>query len=467
MQSNRVLTRISEKVFNRPLLITEVALEPIASYLKSPNRTFNVVNQEISEQEKLLQEFDFEKRIDSYEEEQLKGMKQRAGINPDTNIGIIDVSGTLVAKAGQVNGCVELTSYEKLKKLTALQIKLGAKSIVYNIDSGGGEAYTAFTSARQLRKMADDAGIKTFAYVDGCACSGAYMMASAAHEIVSNEDSDVGSIGVLVQLVNPSKHLEKEGFERTFITAGDNKVPFDQDGSFKPEFIERIQKGVNETYVKFVDAVNDLRPSIGRENIIATQASVYDAKEALNLGLIDKIMEWEDFEKYVNTSSTTQTVSTSSTYTQIKTEGNMQEQITELEGLQAQVSDLTTQLEEKSVAYDALLSEKVELEKHIQTLTQANETLSTQLANKEKEVITSARKAKLEEVLGKDNEKIEDLLTSTEKLEESAFDVIVSTLGVNVDMQAQAHEEVGDEGQEAEVQLSLAEALAERAKSQK
>ena len=159
----------------------------------------------------------------------------------------------------------------------------------------------------------------------------------------------------------------------------------------------------------------------------------------------------------------------------MKTEENMttntnlssEELQTKLAESLTEQKNLQDSLDVKTKELTALLSEKVELEKHIQTLTQANETLSTQLANKEKEVITSARKAKLEEVLGKDNEKIEDLLTSTEKLEESAFDVIVSTLGVNVDMQAQAHEEVGDEGQEAEVQLSLAEALAERAKSQK
>ena len=137
--------------------MTETSLIPITSYLRNPERTFTINSEEISDTDKLLSEFDYSKSLESYEEKQLKDIKKRAGINPETNIGYIEVSGTLVAKAGNINGCVELTSYEKIKKLTKMQIQLGVSSITYIIDSNGGEAYLAFSTAKDLRKMADDA----------------------------------------------------------------------------------------------------------------------------------------------------------------------------------------------------------------------------------------------------------------------------------------------------------------------
>lgn len=468
LNAKRNLPRLKEKVFNNPLLITEESILPITNYLKNPDRTFFNVSHEVSDLDVLLSEFDYDKRIDSYEEEQLKHLKQRAGINPDNDIGVIDVSGTLVAKAGQINGCVELTSYEKIKATTAMQIKLGAKSIVYMIDSGGGEAYTAFSTARDLRKMADAAGIKTYAYVDGMAASGAYMMASAAHEIVANEDSDVGSIGVLVQLINPSKHLQQEGYERTFITAGDHKVPFDKDGNFQEEFINRIQSGVQKTYEKFVTAVSDLR-GLSKQEIIDTQARVYDAPEALKIGLVDKIMELEEFENYVSSSVSRSTTST--TTFNIK-EDNMseQKQVT-VESLQAEVSTLTTQLadvvasnEQVTAQLSEVTAAKEGLETQLATLQASYDALVIEKEASEKAAKVAKRQASLEAAIGKDNEQLASLLESTAMLEDSAFEIVVKSLSTQQESKQAKLEEKGGEGAPTTAQLSIEEKLAATAK---
>lgn len=475
LNAKRNLPRLKEKVFNNPLLITEESILPITNYLKNPDRTFFSVESELSELDVLLSEFDYTKSIDSYEEEQLMRLKTRAGINPDTDIGTIDVSGTLVAKAGQINGCVELTSYEKIKATTALQIKLGAKSIVYMIDSGGGEAYTAFSTGRDLRKMADQAGIKTYAYVDGMAASGAYMMASAAHEIVANEDSDVGSIGVLVQLINPSKHLEKEGFERTFITAGDHKVPFDKNGDFQKEFIDRIESGVQKTYEKFVTAVSDLR-GLSKQEIIDTQARVYDAEDALKIGLIDKIMELEEFENYVSSSVSRSTTSTN-TFNIKEDNMSKQTQVAEqpldemVTALQAEVSTLTTQLadvvaekEQVTTELAELKSSKETLETQLQTLQANYDALLGEKEASDKAAKLATRKAAIEDAIGKDNEQVASLLSSTEQLEDAAFDIVVQSLSTQQELKQEKLKEKGNEGTQSPSQLSIEEQLAATAK---
>lgn len=475
MQKSRNLTRLKEKVFNSPLLITEASLLPITSYLKNPDRTFNTLSREIDDQLELLSSFDYSKNLDSYEDEQLKRIKLRAGVNPDTDIGLIPIEGTLVAKAGQIDGCTELTSYEKLKSLTALQIKLGVKSIVYNIDSGGGQAYLCQSTAKDLRKMADEAGIKTFAYVDGSACSAAYQMAVACHEIVANEDSDVGSIGVLIQLINNSKHLEKEGFERTFITAGDYKVPFDKDGSFQPEFIERLENSVSKTYDKFVKTVSELR-GISEESIRATQARVYDADEALTLNLIDKIMEFEDFEKYVNTSLSRSSLNSNNPI--LLQEDNMSQQLT-VEAVQAQLSaaneekqqladtlsGVQSQLAELTEAKESLSTELTALKEAKESLVAEKAALEAEKLATEKQARLDSRTAKLETALGKDNSKVAELLTTTESLSDEQFEVIASSFGVAQEAKQDQFAEKGGEGQQSNTQLTIEQKLAAKAKS--
>lgn len=463
INTKRSLPRLKEKVFNNPLLITEESILPITNYLKNPDRTFFTTDSKVSDLDVLLSEFDYTKSIDSYEEEQLKRIKIRSGINPETDVGTIDVSGTLVAKAGKIDGCVELTSYEKIKATTALQIKLGAKSIVYMIDSGGGEAYTAFSTGRDLRKMADQAGIKTYAYVDGMAASGAYMMASAAHEIVSNEDSDVGSIGVLVQLINPSKHLEQEGFERTFITAGDHKIPFDKDGNFQEEFINRIQTSVHKTYEKFVTAVSDLR-GLSKQEIIDTQARVYDAEEALKIGLIDKIMELEDFENYVSSSVSRSTTSTNNNYIEEKNMQTIEELQAEVESLNTKLAEVTTNSEQLTTEVANLKTAKQEVETQLSTLQASYDALVIDKEKLEKDAKFEKRKLALSEAIGKDNEQLESLLDSTELLEDTAFDVVVKGLSTSQTKVEQNLKEKGGEGVQSKTQMSVEEQLAAKAK---
>ena len=442
--------------------MTETSLIPITSYLRNPERTFTINSEEISDTDKLLSEFDYSKSLESYEEKQLKDIKKRAGINLETNIGYIEVSGTLVAKAGNINGCVELTSYEKIKKLTKMQIQLGVSSITYIIDSNGGEAYLAFSTAKDLRKMADDAGIKTKAYVDGAACSAAYMMASASHEIVANEDSDIGSIGVLVQLINPSKHLEKQGIERTFITAGEHKVPFEDDGSFNKEFLGRIQNSVSKTYDKFVSSVAELR-QLPKEKIIGTQARVYDADEALSLGLIDKIMEFEDFEKYASNSPIQTTHVTTLEHnkeTQTMSEQNVQEQV-------ASVEELAAQLATATIDKQSLETQVTKLQGDLSASVLAKEQAEAELTKFKADAAHNARVEQLANVFGTESEKPQMYATMFASLDAEAFGKVVSDFQASVKTQEQSMEEVGHSASASAIAETPEEMLLKQAQARK
>lgn len=213
--------------------------------------------------------------------------------------GVLEIQGVLTAKPTPFQALCGGTNYTDLIAGMQKLANEGKKKVVLNISSGGGEAYRCFECSRQLRKIADDNNMKLLAFVDGEASSAAYALASSAHEIIADSESyAIGSIGVVIKLLNDSKKLEKEGYSRTYVYAGNNKIPFSQDGSFKQDFLDDLQESVNATYQNFVSHVATYRP-LTKQQIIDTQAKVYNADKALSLKLVDKLMTQEQFLNYL------------------------------------------------------------------------------------------------------------------------------------------------------------------------
>lgn len=471
---------INSMVFNKPLLVTLDALQPITDYLSDPERAASL-KLERPEEESLL-------KLESFnsEDEYQKYKLQKLGINPETMVGILDVSGSLVYRAGQMNAnCTELTSYEGLKKQAEQQIEAGAKTLVLKVDSGGGMAHGMFSAANHIKKIAKQSGVKTVSYIDGTSASAAFGLSVLSDEIIAHPQSQIGSVGVVIALHNDSKMLDNLGIKRQFIFAGANKIPFDNStGEFTDKFLDDLQKSVDKTYKSFVQHVA-MNRGLTEEAVTNTNASMFDTDEALALGLIDKVMELEDFEleyglKTSNNKTTgfNQYLESPVEVTKLTHEDNMSQQLT-VEAVQAQLS---AALEEKQTLADTLSG----VQSQLAELTEAKESLSTELtalkeakeslvaekaaleAEKlatEKQARLDSRTAKLEASLGKDNEKVAELLTTTESLSDEQFEVIASSFGVAQEAKQDQFAEKGGEGQQSNTQLTIEQKLAAKAKS--
>lgn len=445
----RTLAHLSKRVFNTPLFVTQDGLAPIANYMSDPERTLKLMQYEkdVVEDKQLLRS-DF-KSDDAYRKYQLESM----GVNPETMVGTIDVKGTLVNRAGQTQACVELTSYESLKRQFTSQIENGVKTIVMQIDSHGGEAYRMFGATNAVRKMATDNDVKIIAYVDGTSASAGYGWASIADEIIANPQSRIGSVGVVIQLYNDTKYLEKVGIERSFVYAGKNKIPFADDGSFSEDFIADLQKGVNRSYNTFTKFIATNR-NLTVEQVVETNAKVYDAEEALSVGFIDKIMEIEEFEEYMNT-EVSQTTIPNGDKMSTKLDGSDNAPVTDLtevETLQAQLTTLQGDLDNSKTELTTALTANTDLQSKFDALVETNKTLSDKIAKIEADAITADRKEKLESVLGTENPQVFTLLTTTESLDDAQFTAIVGALQTKVDVEDESMVEVGDNAnQKAEV----------------
>lgn len=274
------LLRLASKIYNTPHLITQSSFEGVVDYIQKRNEGLTTLEPQLA--------------IVDVRPRSL----ERLQYNTDTKVGIIPVEGSLsyVAYNGLCSG--ESASYQRILSDFKTMADAGAKVIVVDADSGGGEAYGMMETSAQLRKIADDKGIKYITYVDGIAGSAMYGLAAASHEVIANPDANLGSIGVVVSLANYSEAEKRYGIKKTFITAGEGKVPFTSEGEFTQDFLDDIQTKVDKLYEKFTSHVADYRP-MSKETIKSLGAKMYTAEDSVALNLADKIQTREEFFNYL------------------------------------------------------------------------------------------------------------------------------------------------------------------------
>ena len=456
---------LARQVFNTPQLVLADDLQAIAQFLVNRANGIEMDSEYVNVKDDTPK---FELSANPTEEDIIKYERAINGISEDGTTGYLDVTGTLVAKHDDFNACMGFTSYEKLYSQFEKQVSMGIEKVVLNVDSGGGEARTAFEMADQFKALAVENNIPIYAYVDGLSASAAFLWSSIADEIVARPDSEIGSVGVVVQLVNNSKMLENKGITRKFITYGENKVPFDDSGEFTAKFIQSIQEKVNKTGIQFNKFIARNR-NMQVEDVIATQAEVFDTEDALKVGFIDKVMTKSEFyENYLPSKSNMKSMYF------LQSEENMTKNVElnadELQELKTQLAtatetkeQLTTSLAELQAEYN-ITKEQLEVMKvELAEVKEAKENLEAEKVKAELDARVAQRTAKLEASLGKDNEQVATLLASTQTLSDEQFDVIAKSLEVKQETQEKQFAEIGGEGQDSVKQLTLEEQLAQTA----
>ena len=218
----------------------------------------------------------------------------------ENGVAFIDIQGTLTYKPTMFSmlcgGCSYVQLQDAAKEIAE---DISISHVVLNVGSSGGSAYSCFQTAKYMSDTLKGANKKIITYVDGMMASAAYALGCIADEVIVNPDAQVGSIGVVIALHDEHIKEQMEGEKTIYITAGESKVPFAEDGSFKKEFLDDLQKDVDYTYGKFTAHVAAMR-NISEESIIATQAKVYKSPDAIKLGLADKEMTTFEFEDYLS-----------------------------------------------------------------------------------------------------------------------------------------------------------------------
>jgi ClpP class serine protease len=215
---------------------------------------------------------------------------------------VIRVFDSLVSKNG--GGDSGSTSYEFVTSQVNHAISAGNTKLTFYIDSPGGEVSGLFGLAAFIASLPKEYGIETVAVTDGMATSAAYVIAAACQSIYATSSSIIGSVGVIMTLINVSEADKKAGIEYTILRSKEDKALINPHEPFATRAIEDAVKmlGVLDNIMN--KAVLSYRPNLSLETVMELAGNTVLAEEALSLGLIDGIVT--SFSEVINAETKTQ-----------------------------------------------------------------------------------------------------------------------------------------------------------------
>jgi len=167
--------------------------------------------------------------------------------------------------------------------------------VVLLMESPGGGVSNFGLGAAQIVRLSREDGIMTTACVDKIAASGGYMLASQAHKLICAPFAYIGSIGVITQVLNYQKVLEKYGVSPIVLTAGDAKAPLSSYGEVTKSGKQIAQRSLTKIHTAFRELVVQGRPALADSIKEVSDGDVYLGLEAKDRKMVDVLMTSEEY----------------------------------------------------------------------------------------------------------------------------------------------------------------------------
>jgi signal peptide peptidase SppA len=183
-----------------------------------------------------------------------------------------------------------LINMETLEPILVKAFKKGISGVALAINCPGGSPVQSALIASRIRALSAEHKIPVYAFCEDVAASGGYWLACAADEIYADENSIVGSIGVISMGFGFPEALKKLGIERRVYTAGESKSTNDPFKPEKPEDVARLKQLLEEMHQSFKSLVRERRA--GKLNEDGTEiftGAFWTGASAEKLGLVDGI----------------------------------------------------------------------------------------------------------------------------------------------------------------------------------
>lgn len=194
----------------------------------------------------------------------------------------------------EVSGIIfEGSEAEADKVISALQAAAndaGTKGVIVKINSPGGSPVQAAYIYDEIRRLKSSRPEMPFyAVVSDICASGGYYIAAAADQIIVNESSIIGSIGVVMNGFGFVDMMEKLGVERRLMTAGNKKGlldPFSPQNESEKKHVQNLLNGIHQN---FISAVKEGRGSRLVQSDEVFSGLVWLGADGIEMGLADEI----------------------------------------------------------------------------------------------------------------------------------------------------------------------------------
>ena len=219
--------------------------------------------------------------------------KNKVNNEPTKNVFVLSFEGDM--NASQVENLRE--------EVTAvLSVAKNTDEVIVRIDSPGGVVNGYGFAASQLERIRQS-DINLTVCIDQIAASGGYMMSAVAHQIISSPFAIVGSIGVVGTVPNIRELLKKNGVDVEMHTSGQYKRTLTTTGKNTREGRDKFKEDLQNIHELFKNHILTYRPNLDIDKVATGE--YWFGKDALKLGLVDKIQTFDDYivEYFKNSTS--------------------------------------------------------------------------------------------------------------------------------------------------------------------
>lgn len=236
--------------------------------------------QQINLWQQILNKKDLKARIKAFKKEQKKKNKKK---DADPRLFVINFKGDIQAEEAK-NLSQEITA--------VLQMADPKDEVLVRIESPGGAVQGYGYAASQLQRIRNNK-LKLTVAVDKMAASGGYLMACVADQIIAAPFAIIGSIGVIAQIPNFYRWLDKRGIDFEQIYAGEYKRTVTMFGKNTKEGREKLEEQLEEIHALFKNFILEHRPEIDIKKVATGEHWL--AADALKLKLVDRLETSDDY----------------------------------------------------------------------------------------------------------------------------------------------------------------------------
>ena len=206
-------------------------------------------------------------------------------------VGVVEIKGALTNDDSFWNRYFGMVSYNEIREASLQALDAGVGAIVYDYSTPGGSAEGALDTADFISNI----DIPTITFTSSQMASGGYLLGSQSDYIYADPFADVGSIGVIVRIVDRSKQYKDAGIAVRRFRSGKLKAVGDPAFKLTSEEEKYIEEKVKVLTDIFFATVSDSRglslPQM--EALEITTGRTFIGEQSLKAGLVDKITSFD------------------------------------------------------------------------------------------------------------------------------------------------------------------------------
>lgn len=205
-------------------------------------------------------------------------------------VGVVVAAGEIsegIAPPGAIGG---LSTAKLIRKAREDE---NIKAVVLRVDSPGGSAFGSELIRREL-ELTRQAGKPVVVSMGDVAASGGYWISMSADEVIADEATVTGSIGVFAILPTAEKAIDKLGIHTGGTTTTWLSDPYNPLRPLNPQFGALVQSSINHIYAEFTGKAAAARKTTADKIDQVAQGRVWTGAQAKERNLVDTVGTYQD-----------------------------------------------------------------------------------------------------------------------------------------------------------------------------